>query len=126
MAMRKTVGLNHFPESENEAPLCDSKGIAGKETAMKTIMTVAGAKNNQRAPRQHKTKRGFTFFKVSTNSMRTKLIQAGPEVQYGPSTIGDVLKSYFGTSNEPLAVAYRKRQAEKANAEKGGNSHEKQ
>lgn len=36
-----------------------------------------------------------------------------------PCPIGEVLKDYFETSNEPLAIAYRKRMATKAIAEKG-------
>lgn len=36
-----------------------------------------------------------------------------------PRPIGEVLKNYFETSNEPLAIAYRKRMATKAIAEKG-------
>ena len=36
------------------------------------------------------------------------------------STIGEVLCGYFNRSDEPLAVAYRRRRAVKAQAEKGG------
>lgn len=36
-----------------------------------------------------------------------------------PQLIGEILKNYFETSNEPLAIAFRKRMVAKAFAEKG-------
>lgn len=43
--------------------------------------------------------------------MFTKNIKTmpGSEAQYDPRPIGEILQEYFSTSNEPLAVAYRKR-----------------
>lgn len=38
--------------------------------------------------------------------------RVGSEVQYGPRPIGELIDEYFEESNEPLAVAWRKRNAE--------------
>ena len=52
---------------------------------------------------------------LSKKSMKTKpeLSFVGAEEEYAPRPLGELLRNFLSSSNEPLAVAYRKRKNRK-------------